>query len=434
MRATITNLNRVRAEISTLQKRTGKFGELPEFVPHEAQREIIDTSKRFNVLCMGRRWGKTTLGRYLLQTPALEGYPVAWFSPVYRNITEIWREFVFYLRPAIYKTNTSERRIELYTGGVIEFWSLDKSPDLVRGRKYARIIVDEAALIRDLKNIWYLILRPLLTDYAGSMYMVSTPRGFNDFYDFYEMGQAEKFPLWQSWRKSSYTNPYLPPEEIDQARAEMPAKAFRQEYLAEFLPTLAGGMFDRDWFPVWESVPRGISFKRRVRAWDLAATTGDNSDFTAGVLLGEVGDNGSPPYVILDVIRGKWSVAERDRVIRDTAERDGSGVEIVIEEEGGSAGKSQTRSLVRLLAGYRITPVRATGDKATRAAPFASQVEAGNVAILRGNWNAEYLNELEGFPDPLALHDDMVDATSYAFNALIEGNRYEPYVSVTIIS
>lgn len=433
MRATVSRLTRLQNDIEILQKRTGQYGELPPFVPHAAQREVIETSGRFNVLDMGRRWGKSTLGRYLLQTPALAGYPVAWFSPVYRSITEIWREFVHYLRPAIYRTNFSERRIELYTGGAIEFWSLDKSPDLVRGRKYARIIVDEAAQIRDLKTIWYLILRPLLTDYAGSMYMVSTPRGYNDFYDFWQMGQSEKYPNWRSWRMPSHTNPYLPREELEAARLEMPTKAYRQEYLAEFLPTLIGGMFDRDWFPVWDSIPRGATIKRKIRAWDLAATAGENSDFTAGVLIAELGES-SIPYVIIDVIRGKWRVAERDRVIRETAERDGSDVAIVIEEEGGSAGKSQTRSLVKLLAGYVVTAVRPSGDKATRAAPFASQGEAGNVAIVRGSWNSEYLNELEGFPDPLALHDDMVDATSYGFNELVAGNRYNPYISVTIIN
>jgi predicted phage terminase large subunit-like protein len=374
---------------------------------------------------MGRRFGKTYLGINLLLEPALQGYPVAWFAPVYRSIAEVWRLFLYYLAPAIASKNAQEKRIELYTGGVIEFWSLDKSPDLVRGRAYKRIITDESAMIGNLKQVWYLILRALLTDYKGDAWFTSTPRGFNDFYDFYQMGQSEEYPDWISWSMPSTRNPYLDPEEIESARADMPAKMFAQEYLAEFLPTLSGGMFDRSWFQWIDHVPRDLG--PRVRAWDLAASTSDSADFTAGVLMAK-GPEGDPSFYVIDVIRGRWSPAQRDKVIRETAERDGSEVPIVIEEEGGSAGKAQSLALTRQLAGYRLRPIRATGDKATRAAPYASQVENGNIYLLRGRWNTEYLHELESFPDPLALHDDMVDASAYAFNALIEGDRYRPYI------
>lgn len=370
------------------------------------------------------------LGINLLLEPALAGYPVAWFAPVYRSITEVWRLFLYYLAPAIVAKNAQEKRLDLYTGGRIEFWSLDKSPDLVRGRAYRRIVVDEAAMLGNLKQVWYLILRPTLTDYRGDAWFTSTPRGFNDFYGFYEMGQSPDYPDWQSWQLPSTENPYMDSKEIESARREMPAKMFSQEYLAEFLPTLSGGYFDRSWFQWVDHVPAKLGPK--VRAWDLAASTSDSADFTAGVLMAKGADS-DPGFYILDVIRGRWSPAKRDQVIRETAERDGGDVSIVIEEEGGSAGKSQSLALSRLLAGHKIRTIRPSGDKATRAAPFAAQVENGTVYLLRGKWNTEYLHELEGFPDPLALHDDMVDATSYAFNALLEGDRYRPYIGVSII-
>jgi predicted phage terminase large subunit-like protein len=189
-------------------------------------------------------------------------------------------------------------------------------------------------------------------------------------------------------------------------------------------------MFDREWFEVIDRVPRELG--ARVRAWDLAASTSETADFTAGVLMAK-GAEGDSSFYVLEVIRGRWSPAQRDSIIKQTAERDGSGVSIVIEEEGGSAGRSQSLSLSRLLSGYQVSTIRPTGDKATRAAPFAAQVENGNVKILRGSWNTEYLEELQSFPDPLAMHDDMVDASSYAFNQLIEERRYRPYIGVSII-
>lgn len=431
MRPSRAVLNTLDREIDLLKKASGDYGrDLPEFVPHESQREVLETQKRFNVLCMGRRWGKSFLGIKLLLDPALEGYPVAWFAPVYKSVTEMWREFVFYLNPAIRSKNTQERRIELYTGGSIEFWSLDKNPDLVRGRKYQRIFIDEAAMIRNLKQIYYLVLRPTLTDYRGSAWFASTPKGFNDFYDLWTMGQSPEHENWSSWIMPSRKNPYLQEEELEEARAEMPAKMYAQEYEAEFLPTLAGGFFDRDWFNYIDSPPRDLGPK--IRAWDLASSTGETADFTAGVLMAQ-GTKGDPGYYILDVIRGRWSPAQRDKIILRTAERDGKEVPIVIEEEGGSAGKSQSLTLSRVLSGYQLRTIRPTGDKATRAAPLASQVENGNVSLLRGAWNTEFLHELESFPDPLALHDDMVDAAAYAFNGLVEGPRYRPYIGASVI-
>jgi hypothetical protein len=50
---------------------------------------------------------------------------------------------------------------------VIEFWSLD-SPDSGRGRKYAVVVVDEAAMIPELEAAWQQSIRPTLTDLQGS--------------------------------------------------------------------------------------------------------------------------------------------------------------------------------------------------------------------------------------------------------------------------
>lgn len=420
---TLREVNRVLDRERDVTLRTlGQYDRpIVEIIPHDSQREILETAKRWNCLALGRRAGKTTLGTYLLMETALQGKPTAWFAPTYKNLSETWRTFSNRLKPAIQARNTQERRLELYSGGTIDFWSLDRNPDLVRGRAYARIIVDEAAIIRDLKSVFYLVLRPTLTDFTGDSWFLSTPRGYGDFHDLFLQGQSSDFSDWQSWQMTSYSNPFIPAGEIDAARSEMPSLMFRQEYLAEFLPTLAAGMFRREWFEINERVPRNLVLK--VRAWDLAASSSDSADFTAGVLMAK-DENGG--FHILDVVRGRWSPANRDRIIRETAERDGNETLIIFEEEGGSSGKSQTLALTQLLAGFRSRAVRASGDKATRAAPFASQVENGNVSILRGLWNSEFLSELEGFPDPLALHDDQVDAASYAFSGILEGNRGEP--------
>ena len=89
---------------------------------------------------------------------------------------------------------------------------------------------------------------------------------------------------------------------------------------------------------------------------------------------------------------------------------------ILIPQDPGQAGKEQAQSYIRELAGYSVKSRPVSGDKVTRAEPFAAQWQQGNVLLLEGSWNDAFLDELEGFPD--ALHDDQVDAASDAFSAV----------------
>src|ERR1039457_5626897 len=107
--------------------------------PHPAQVKIIQERKRFNVVCCGRRWGKTQLGMDRLIEPALQGKPVAWFSPTNKLMGDVWRALQSTLAQVILSKNEQEKRLELIGGGAIEFWSLD-NPDSGRSRKYACVV------------------------------------------------------------------------------------------------------------------------------------------------------------------------------------------------------------------------------------------------------------------------------------------------------
>jgi predicted phage terminase large subunit-like protein len=150
-----------------------------------------------------------------------------------------------------------------------------------------------------------------------------------------------------------------------------------------------------------------------VRYWDKAASKKPEADFSAGVrmLKSDLG-----VYYVEDVTRGQWSSLDRNKVMRNTAKQDGPAVTVWLEEEGGSGGKESAEISVRDLAGVSVHAERVTGDKLSRARPFSAQCEAGNVKIVRGAWNAAYLDELHAFP--LGAHDDQVDASSGAFNKL----------------
>jgi hypothetical protein len=199
---------------------------------HAAQRKIVDEARRFNVLACGRRFGKDVLGQDVLMDKAIDGQPVAWFAPTYRMMLDNFRDISRTCRDIATKINSSEHRIELITGGVIDFWSLDV-PDVARGRHYARVIVNEAAMVRGLVDVWTRVIRPTLADLGGDAWFLSTPRGYNDFHALYSMA-AEHPDEWRSWRFPTSDNPHIPAREIEAMRAEMDAVSYAQEILAEF--------------------------------------------------------------------------------------------------------------------------------------------------------------------------------------------------------
>ena len=130
----------------------------------------------------------------------------------------------------------------------------------------------------------------------------------------------------------------------------------------------------------------------------------------------KLGRDSSGGYYVLDRVRVRANPGDVDRLLRDTAERDGKRVRIGFGQDPGQSGKSQALHLVRMLDGFTVTPASESGDKLTRFGPFSSQCRAGNVKIRRGAWNEELFRVLKGFPD--LAHDDEVDACSGALEML----------------
>ena len=216
--------------------------------PHPAQEQVIRESSRWNLLACGRRWGKTVLGMDRLIEPALQGFPCAWFAPNYRYLAETWRTMLDMLQPVLAGKNEQERRIELIGGGAIECWSLD-SPDAGRGRKYKRIVVDEAAIVPDLETAWQQSIRATLTDLRGDAWFLSTPKGVTGyFHTLYQRG-LDPDSDWRAWQMPTSANPYIHPDEIEDARRDLSELAFSQEYEARFV-SWEGAVFRRSWMPL----------------------------------------------------------------------------------------------------------------------------------------------------------------------------------------
>lgn len=163
---------------------------------------------------------------------------------------------------------------------------------------------------------------------------------------------------------------------------------------------------------------------RYVRFWDLAASTpkrGRDPDYTVGLKTGTKDGQ----FWITDMKRVRKPPGEVEALILDTAQEDGTGVAIRMEEEGGASGKTVTNHYAKKLAGYDFKGVRSTGNKADRARPLAAAIANGLVYLVRRHWTKDLLEEFSGFPTA-SLHDDTVDSSSGAFNELAAGNPYYP--------
>jgi len=180
----------------------------------------------------------------------------------------------------------------------------------------------------------------------------------------------------------------------------------------------AGLLFQRAWCEVVDAVPAGLEI---VRYWDLAATEkipSNDPDHTVGIKLGRDGKTGL--FYLLHCVSMQVSPAKVEAALANTASADGTQVRLGLPQDPGQAGKSQAQYFARQLAGYSVSTRPERGDKVTRFGPFSAQAEAGNVKVLRGPWNGELFDALEGFPD--AAHDDHADACAGAFGMFVDNS------------
>lgn len=268
---------------------------------HQAQIDVLATKSQFNVLCCGRRWGKTVIGINRVVENVVAGRrKVGWFAPTYKLLGDAWRELDNVLAPIIRKRDAQDHRMEFVTGSSLECWTLDK-PDAGRSRSYHEVIIDEAAMVSNLQAQWEEAILPTLTDYDGSAWFLSTPKGTASyFHKLYHNGQDATKPEWASWQMPSRINPFLKPSVITRFKGQLTDLAFAQEYLAEFV-SWAGAVFRRI-----QDAQTNKSPGQTVMIGIDWARTGDYTVFTGLSAAGEVTE--------IDRFRGLEFQIQRDRL------------------------------------------------------------------------------------------------------------------------
>jgi len=207
----------------------------------------------------------------------------------------------------------------------------------------------------------------------------------------------------------------FPLEVVRQLEHDSDVYAFAGQYMQRPTPR-QGGFFVPDSMPILEYRPQKNLITSWVRAWDLAGTK--DGDWTCGVLMGKMTDGN---FVVAHVERFRGTPDIVEKRIVSTAVLDKASIGRVmtsLPQDPGQAGKSQILYLTKALVGFPVTSSVETGDKATRAEPLASQINVGAVSMVAGDWNADYVGEFRVFPR--GNYDDQIDASSRAFNHLLE--------------
>jgi predicted phage terminase large subunit-like protein len=289
-------------------------------------------------------------------------------------------------------------RIELITGAVIDYWTLDDPSTVARGRKYSRVVIDEAAMARHLEQAWTEAIRPTLTDYKGDAFFLSTPKGSNYFKTLFDMSATDDD--WMAWQMPTTSNPWIDSAEVEKAGESLPSIAYRQEYLAEFVDA-AGARIKREWIR-YGDCPESLPVYLGV---DLAISTKAEADYTAVAALSR-GTDGT--IYVRDVARTRSDFASVLRFVEAMAAKWNPTL-IGIEQVQYQAAVVQ--ELLRRTK-LPVRGIRPDRDKVTRFAPLEARYEQGQVIHCQG-LPAYFEDELLSFP--VGRHDDVVDATAYAW-------------------
>lgn len=344
---------------------------------------------------------------------ALNGGHAWWVAPTYKMADEGWRLLQRLCKqiPGV-KIHKGNRHIYFPNNGLIQARSAD-NPDSLRGAGLDFVALEEFAFMDE--QAWSVALRPALTDKQGRAIFISTPNGFNHFYKLFKRGLSDKYPDWMSWRFPSTSNPLVTEKELEEARRSMPAKKFRQEFMAEFVDA-GGSVFklEEALHSEWQHEPK------ENHQYVIGIDWAQSDDFTA--------------LVVIDVTTMRMVYAERMNALSFTEQLervkqllDIWKPELVVSEQN-SIGAALNDQLIR--DGYPIQPQFVNwSNKPKFITNLALLLENGTLKILDEPEIVEEFNSYTAtttssaitrvvYKAPQGQHDDFVMATALAASAI----------------
>jgi predicted phage terminase large subunit-like protein len=379
------------------------------------QQKVFNDPARFKVVAAGRRCGKSRLAAWTLIIKALQTAKVTVFyvAPTQGQARDImWGLLADLAHPVITNKHVNNMEITLVNGSRICLKGGDR-PDTMRGVSLEYLVIDEYADVK--QQVFEEILRPALADRKGDCLFIGTPKGRNHFYDLYIYADSEEDDSFKAWHFTSYDNETLDPDEINLAKKSMSSFAFRQEFMSSF-EALGSEIFKEDWVQFSDDTPEIGDYYIAV---DLAGFEDPSSrskknkrlDSTA-ISVVKVNEQG---WHVEDVIHGRWTLEKTAQKIFNAVDRYrpvSVGIERGIAKQ---AVMSPLSDMMRRNSRYfRIEELTHGNQKKTDRIVWALQgrFENGLVTLGKGEWNAEFLDQLFQFPNHL-VHDDLIDSLAY---------------------
>jgi len=396
---------------------------------HLSQFEVWQDPHRFKVVCAGRRWGKSTLAIVSALSEIGKGEKKigAIIAPTYQQAKDIyWRDpqklFSLIPQEAIAKRNDSELFLQLINGSFLYLRGSDR-PDTLRGLRYDFVVLDEYASMKE--NVWEEIVMPALLDSGGKVLFISTPKGYDKFYELW----SKQDPEWKSWRFTSFDNPHLDKKFIDQAKKDMDEDTFGQEILAEFkkYSGLVYKSFNRE-----KHVIDPIELKEN---WTFYRGVDFGWVVPTGVVFAAISDKGVI-YVFDEIYQAGLQTPDLALMIKQK-----SGGRSFINSFADSAQAADIEELRKY--GLAITPVAKTSGSSEDWTTFRirkvnEKLQNGKLFVFKNcqnlTWefeNYKYHEVREGQEvreRPAKINDHLLDALSYLVVSLPE--RIEPQIDI----
>ena len=379
------------------------------------QQEVWANPTRFKVIVAGRRCGKSRYAAYKLLVEALQAdkghvFYVAQTQGQARDV--MWSVLIEVGAPVIKTAHINNLQITLINGATISLKGSDR-PDTMRGVSLKFVVLDEYAGMKP--TVWEEVLRPALADQKGDAVFIGTPTGRNHFWELYQYAELSEDPDWAAWHLTSFDNPLLDPKEIEAAKKSMSSFAFRQEFLAKF-EAKDSELFKEQWIKWDEEEPKGGDYYIAI---DMAgfeevggSTKKSRLDETA-ISIVKVLDSGD--WYVKQIIHGRWDLHETaKRIFQAVAlyKPVSVGIEKGIAQQ---AVMSPLNDLQRKYNRYfRIELLSHGNKKKVDRIVWALQgrMENGRITFNKGDWNANFLDQLFQFPSKLT-HDDLIDSLAY---------------------
>ena len=289
--------------------------------PGQARAYRALAEHRFMALRCGRRFGKTALAKSWAAQSLLQGEEVGWFAPEHKHMAEVYADLKATLASLLIASAKTPAALRLSTGGRVDFWSL-VNPISAGGRRYHRIVIDEAAFAKDgdvnsndsMMAIWEKAIKPTLFDYGGQALICSNSAGKNPDNFFYNLCNDPRYGFVE-FHATTMDNPLLPKRhksEAEEAWRERRARflddlhanndplVFAQEYCAEFVDWSGVAFFSREKLLVdGQPVPPPGRCDSVFAVIDTAIKTGTDNNGTAVTFFG-YDKHAASPLVILD--------------------------------------------------------------------------------------------------------------------------------------